>query len=196
MRKAKEVKVINRWRADDFNGEIPIGGDDEEMLGAAIKIADHMSGIPEAIESAKPAVKTAVWLNAHVLGAIVGTTAATKIGLQLSDPYAEDISYGSLKVNAAKIGYGLGSVIGDTFVNGNKLKLGSKSVTSGKIFRAITTLSGSSLIGIQVGLKTFETGSVRRGRLAPMKKRMRYGAIGCYMLAGASLAYTKLQERS
>ena len=40
MRKAKEVKVINRWRTDDFDGEIPIGGDDEEMLGTAMKMAN------------------------------------------------------------------------------------------------------------------------------------------------------------
>ena len=54
MRKAKEVKVINRWRADDFDGEIPIEGDDEEMLGTAMKIAaSNMSGaISDAVESA------------------------------------------------------------------------------------------------------------------------------------------------
>ena len=60
---AKEVKVIHRWRADEFDGEIPIGGD-EEMLGTAMKVASHVNGISDAVESAMPVFRNTVWLNA------------------------------------------------------------------------------------------------------------------------------------
>ena len=54
MRKAKEVKVINRWRADDFDGEIPIEGDDEEMLGTAMKMANSVGQIQGIVEDSQP----------------------------------------------------------------------------------------------------------------------------------------------
>ena len=50
MRRGKQVRVINRWRADEFDGEIPIGGDDEEMLGTAMKMANGVGQIQGIVE--------------------------------------------------------------------------------------------------------------------------------------------------
>ena len=58
MRKAKEVKVINRWRASEFDGEIPIGGDDEEMLGTAMKMANGVGQLQGIVEDSMPIVKS------------------------------------------------------------------------------------------------------------------------------------------
>ena len=47
-RNAKEVKVIHRWKADEFDGEIPIGGD-EEMLGTAMKVANQVGNFQDSV---------------------------------------------------------------------------------------------------------------------------------------------------
>lgn len=69
MRKAKEVKVINRWKAEDFDGEIPIGGD-EEMLGTAMKFASHMSGASEAVGLLKKAPGPLMYFGFYGLGGV------------------------------------------------------------------------------------------------------------------------------
>ena len=75
MRKAKEVKVINRWRADDFNGEIPIGGDDEEMLGTAMKMANGYNQLGASISDAMPVIQPMTWFGFYgVGGAVLGNT--------------------------------------------------------------------------------------------------------------------------
>ena len=163
---AKEVKVIHRWRADEFDGEIPIGGD-EEMLGTAMKVASHVNGISDAVESAMPVFRNTVWLNAHIAGPFLGVNAAYKLG---SD------DFDSWKVEGGKLAYSLGSVIGHTIVNGAYGSMGN-------LVRGTSMIAGSMLLGIQTARK--KLGHTGRESL------IRNTAIGCYTVAGASYAYKK-----
>jgi len=170
---AKEVKVIHRWRADEFDGEIPIGGD-EEMLGTAMKVASQVNGIrdtaEDVIEIAAPYAKNAVWLNAHVGAPFAVANGAYKLGTGRFD---------SWKLEAGKIGYGIGSVIGNVVVNGKYNSFGTK-------LRGVATMVGSGIVGAQVVAKKFGVG----GRFAAGSMG-RNVAIGCYTVAGASYAYKK-----
>jgi hypothetical protein len=80
MRKAKEVKVINRWKADEFNGEIPIGGGDE-MLGTAMKMANGMGQLGDLAENSKAVVRPLSWLALYGGGGyVIGNTAMAYFG--------------------------------------------------------------------------------------------------------------------
>jgi len=163
---AKEVKVIHRWRADEFDGEIPIGGD-EEMLGTAMKVASHVNGISDAVESAMPVFRNTVWLNAHIAGPFLGVNAAYKLG---SD------DFDSWKVEGGKLGYSIGSLAAHTIVNGGYGSIGGS-------VRGVSMIVGSMLLGIQTARK--KLGHTGRESL------IRNTAIGCYTVAGASYAYKK-----
>ena len=142
---AKEVKVIHRWRADEFDGEIPIGGD-EEMLGTAMKVANQVGNIQdsiaEGVETAMPMIKNAVWLNAHIGAPFAVANGAYKLGTGRFD---------SWKLEAGKIGYGLGSVIGNAAVNGKYSSFGST-------LRGVATIVGSGIVGAQVVAKKLGVG--------------------------------------
>jgi hypothetical protein len=166
MRGAKQVKVIHRWKAED-NGEIPIGGD--EMLGTAMNMASHMNGISEAVETAMPVVKNAIWLNAHIAAPFLATNAGFKVG---SD------NFDSWKIEGGKVAYGLGSVIGHIIANG-------AYGNTGELLRGATVATGSALLSLH---------SARKTTLSPMKL-IRNAAIGCYTVATVSYAVTKYKNR-
>lgn len=170
-RNAKEVKVIHRWRADEFDGEIPIGGD-EEMLGTAMKVASQVNGIQdsiaEATEIAMPVLKNAAWLNAHIAGPFLGINAAYKLG---SD------GYDSLKVEGGKIGYMLGSGLVNVFTNGAYGSMGN-------LVRGTTMAVGSGLLGVSAARK-------KLGHSNFYGPVLRNTAIACYTVAGVSYAYKK-----
>ena len=71
MRKAKEVKVVRRWRTDEFDGEIPIGGDDEEMLGTAMRMAEGVGQIQGIVEDTQPFWAPAVYHAFYTGGGFV-----------------------------------------------------------------------------------------------------------------------------
>ena len=63
MRRAKEVKVINRWKANDFDGELPIGGEDEEMVGTAMKMANGVGQLQGIVADSMPVVQPMTWFD-------------------------------------------------------------------------------------------------------------------------------------
>lgn len=74
MRKAKEVKVINRWRASEFDGEIPIDGDDE-VLGTAVKMANGVGQLQGIVEDSMPVIQPITWFAFYGAGgAVLGNT--------------------------------------------------------------------------------------------------------------------------
>ena len=163
-RQAKKVKVIHRWKADE-TGDIPL--EDDNMFGTAMKIAGHMNGIPEVIETVKPAVKNAAWLNAHIAAPYLITNAGFKVGADTFD---------SWKIEGGKVAYSLGSYLGHLVVNG---PFGNY----GETFRGITVGTGSMLLGLH------------HGQLHPLPKLARNAAIGCYAVATVSYAFTKYKNR-
>lgn len=145
------------------------------MLGTAMKVAGHMSGIPEVLETAKPAVKTGVWLNAHIAGPFLGSNGAFKIGLG---------DYESWKVEFGKIGFAFGSYVGNGVVNGLDL------TNMGETLRSLTMMTGSGMLGIYAAGKNAESNLANAGlqRYLPYLRTM---TIGCYTVAGVSYAYSK-----
>jgi hypothetical protein len=186
-RNAKEVKVIHRWRADEFDGEIPIGGD-EEMLGTAMKVASQVNGIRdtagEVIEIAAPYAKNAVWLNAHILAPFAGTNGAYKLGTLANG--GDDYSW---RIEAGKIAYGIGSVIVNVVVNG-------KYNSFGTTLRGVATMVGSGLLGARGAKNNFIQKTQARNRIVDpfglSDRTYVNAAIGCYTVAGISYAYKKL----
>ena len=187
MRKAKEVKVINRWRADDFDGEIPIEGDDEEMLGTAMKVASHMNGISDAVESAMPVIRNTVWLNAHIAAPFLTTNSLFKLANKDVTYMGKNIT--SWKVEVGKQAYAVGSYIGQAIVNGGYGSMGQR-------VRGIATIAGSGLLGFQIAAKQLTKRTIPGLEFTnkwPLNSR--YAVIGCYTVAGASYAYKKFKER-
>ena len=166
MRKnAKEVKVIHRWRADEFDGEIPIGGD-EEMLGAAMKGANQAGFIQdkaaEVAEIAGPVFKTGLWLNAHALAPFALANAGYKVATG---------NFKAVRTEGIKAGYAIGSYVANVFANGAYKNMPA-------LVRGTSTAIGSGLLG---------------ARLAgmPYKSATRNAAIGFYTVAGISYAYKR-----
>ena len=164
-RNAKEVKVIHRWKADEFDGEIPIGGD-EEMLGAAMKVASQVNGIQdsiaEATEIAMPVFKTGFWLNAHTLAPFALAHAGYKVTTG---------NFDSVRKEGIKAGYALGSYVANVFANGAYKNMPA-------LVRGTSTAIGSGLLGARLAG-------------APYKTATRNAAIGCYTVAGISYAYKR-----
>lgn len=184
---AKEVKVIHRWRADEFDGEIPIGGD-EEMLGTAMKVASQVNGIQdkaaEVAEIARPYAKGTVWLNAHIGAPFAMLNGAYKLGTLANG--GDDYSW---RIEAGKIGYGLGSVIGNVVVNG-------KYNSFGTTLRGVATMVGSGLLGVRGAKNNFIQKTRARNRIVDPFGRLSDRtyvnvAIGCYTVAGISYAYKR-----
>ena len=176
---AKEVKVIHRWRADEFDGEIPIGGD-EEMLGTAMKVASHVNGIrdtaTEVVEIAGPYAKGGVWLNAHILAPLAVTHGGYMLGA-LAAGTADPAKY-SWKVQAGKIGYGFGSAIANVAVNG-------KYIGIGNTFRGVTTMVGSGILGCHLAAKKLGLNNRLSSELT------KTSATGMLVIAGASYAINR-----
>ena len=190
-RNAKEVKVIHRWKADEFDGEIPIGGD-EEMLGTAMKVASQVSGIQdqiaEGVETAMPVIKNAVWLNAHVAGAFLATNSLYRLANKDVTYMGKNII--SWKAEVGKQAWAVGSYIGQAIVNGG----GTKSLYSsmGQRVRGIATIAGSGLLGFQIAAKQLTKGTIPGlDFYVKWPLTSRNLVIGSYTVAGISYAYSR-----
>ena len=81
MRRGKEVKVVNDGEAEDFDGEIPIGGDDEEMLGTAMKMANGVGQLQGIVEDSMPVIQPMTWFSFYGIGgAVAGNTVMAYLG--------------------------------------------------------------------------------------------------------------------
>jgi len=173
MRKAKEVKVINRWRAKDFDGEIPIGGDDEEMLGTAMKMANGVGQLQGIVADSMPVIQPMTWFGFYgVGGAVLGNT----IGAYVLDGSNVDADT-DFKRMAFRGGYLLVSGIGNLITNGIPSGLGELS-------RAGGVGVGSALLAAR-----------RTAGGDKMRSYMLKGALTSYGVASVSYAVKKFQER-
>jgi hypothetical protein len=173
MRRAKEVKVINRWRADDFNGEIPIGGDDEEMLGTAMKMANGYNQLGASLSDAMPVIEPMAWFAFYgVGGAVLGNT----VGAYVLDGSSADADT-DLKRMAFRGGYLLVSGVGNLIANGIPSGLGELS-------RAGGVGVGSALLAAR-----------RTAGGDKMRSYMLRGALTSYGIATISYTVKKVQER-
>ena len=127
MRKAKEVKVVRRWRTDEFDGEIPIGGDDEEMLGTAMKMANGVGQLQGIVADSMPVIQPMTWFGFYgVGGAVLGNT----VGAYVLDGSNVDADT-DFKRMAFRGGYLLVSGVGNLITNGIPSGLGELSRAGG-----------------------------------------------------------------
>ena len=181
MRKAKEVKVINRWRADDFDGEIPIEGDDEEMLGTAMKFASHMSGASEAVGLVKKAPGPLMYFGFYgVGGALMGQT--------MFDAGLNGLDKLITQKAAIKVGIFAGTAVGNVFVNSTPL-FGSNL---GEKIRSYGIFLGSAAVGARSVLTTGDYASEKVDKRASLIGKI---AVACYTVAAGSYGYKKFKER-
>ena len=173
MRKAKEVKVINRWRTDDFDGEIPIGGDDEEMLGTAMKMANGVGQLQGIVADSMPVIQPMTWFAFYgVGGAVLGNT----VGAYVLDGSSADADT-DLKRMAFRGGYLVVSGGGNLITNGIPTGLGELS-------RAGGVGAGSALLAAR-----------RTANGDKIRSYMLKGALTSYGVATISYAVKKFQER-
>ena len=114
MRRGKQVRVVNRWRADEFDGEIPIGGDDEEMLGTAMKMANGVGQIQGIVEDTQPFWAPAVYHAFYTGGGFVTGNALAALLTKDEDKKPDS----ALKFFAARAGYLGGSGLFNVLGNG------------------------------------------------------------------------------
>jgi hypothetical protein len=168
MRNAKEVKVVHRWRADDFDGEIPLSGDDE-MLGTAMKMANGVGQLSGIVEDSMPVIQTAAWLSFYGGGGLVaGNTLAA---------YFIDENQTDADVDLKRIGYRLGYLAVSGFGNiwANKLPSGA-----GEWIRAAGVGSGSIILSAR---RSLEKGSA--------KNKMLYAGLASYGVAAISYGWSR-----
>ena len=174
MRRAKEVKVINRWRADDFNGEIPIGGDDEEMLGTAMKMANGVGQLQGIVADSMPVVQPITWFGFYGgSGYVFGNGAAALLSKNQADKPDSALKYYGLRA-----GYGLVSGLSNLAANGLPEGLGEISRASG--------------VGIGTAMLGYRQSSSANAKLDSLLLK---GALASYGIATISYAYTKVKER-
>lgn len=172
MRRGKEVKVVRRWRTDEFDGEIPIGGDDEEMLGTAMKMAEGVGQLQGVVEDSMPVIQPMTWFGFYgVGGAVAGNTAAAYLG---DDVVSADVDAKRLGM---RIGYLAVSGIANILTNGIPSGLGELTRAGG------------------VGTGSFLLAARRATSNANMRKYMLYGGVAGYGLSTMSYAIKKFKER-
>ena len=168
MRNAEEVKVVHRWRADDFDGEIPLSGDDE-MLGTAMKMANGVGQLSGIVEDSKPAIQTAAWLSFYGGGGLVaGNTLAAYL---ISDSTIDaDVD---LKRMSYRLGYLAVSGVGNWWANG-------VPSGAGEWTRAVGVGSGSFIFSVR---RALQKGSV--------KNKMLYAGLASYGVAAISYGWSR-----
>ena len=172
MRKAKEVKVINRWRADEFDGEIPIDGDDE-VLGTAVKMANGVGQLQGIVEDSMPIIQPLTWFAFYgVGGAVLGNT----VGAYVLDGSNVDADT-DFKRMAFRGGYILVSGITNLISNGIPQGLGQLSRAGGFGI-------GSALLAAR-----------RTASEENLRKYMGRAAAASYGIAGISYLGGKVKEK-
>lgn len=172
MRRGKEVKVVRRWRTDEFDGEIPIGGDDEEMLGTAMKMAEGVGQLQGVVEDSMPVIQPMTWFGFYgVGGAVAGNTAAAYLG---DDVVSADVDAKRLGM---RIGYLAVSGVANILTNGIPSGLGELSRAGG------------------VGAGSFLLAARRATSNTNMRKYMLYGGVAGYGISTMSYAIKKFKER-
>lgn len=172
MRRGKEVKVVRRWRTDEFDGEIPIGGDDEEMLGTAMKMAEGVGQLQGVVEDSMPVIQPMTWFGFYgVGGAVAGNTAAAYLG---DDVVSADVDAKRLGM---RIGYLAVSGIANILTNGIPSGLGELTRAGG------------------VGTGSFLLAARRATSNTNMRKYMLYGGVAGYGISTMSYAIKKFKER-
>ena len=169
MRNAKEVKVVHRWKADDFDGEIPIGGDDE-MLGTAMKMANGVGQLSGIVEDSMPAIQTSAWLAFYGIG---GFVAGNTLSAYLLDDKAIDADQEGKRL-AYRAGYLVVSGVGNLLANGMPSGMGEWT-------RAVGVGAGSAILSARRGV---EKGS-------SMKSKMLYAGLASYGIATISFGWSR-----
>tara|TARA_B100000900_G_scaffold43834_2_gene32661 strand:- start:12939 stop:13466 length:528 start_codon:yes stop_codon:yes gene_type:complete len=173
MRKAKEVKVINRWRADDFDGEIPIEGDDEEMLGTAMKMANGVGQLQGVVQDSMPLVQPITWFGFYGGGGYVAGNGAAALFSKTADKPDRALTY-----YAGRVGYFAASGLLSVMTNGIPQGLG-------EISRAGGVFAGTAMLG-------YRQSSIESPRIDSLLLK---GALASYGVAGVSYLGEKVKER-
>jgi len=173
MRKAKEVKVINRWRADDFDGEIPIEGDDEEMLGTAMKMANGVGQLQGIVQDSMPLVQPATWLGFYGGGGYVAGNGAAALFSKTVDKPDRALTY-----YAGRAAYFAVSGLFNVMANGMPQGLPEVS-------RAAGVFAGTAMLG-------YRQSSIESPRIDSLLLK---GALASYGVAGVSYLGEKVKER-
>ena len=172
MRRAKEVKVVKRWRADEFDGEIPIGGDDDEMLGTAMKMAEGVGQLQGIVEDSMPVIQSMTWFGFYGIGgAVAGNTVAAYLGPEVVKADAD------WKRMGARLGYLVVSGFANFPTNGIPSGLGELSRAGG------------------VGAGSFLLSARRATSNDKMRKYMLYGGVAGYGISTISYAIKKFKGR-
>jgi len=172
MRKAKEVKVINRWRADDFNGEIPIGGDDEEMLGTAMKMANGYNQLGASISDAMPVIEPMAWFGFYGGGGyVIGNGAAALLTKNPDSKPDKALTY-----YGARVGYGLVSGLVNVMTNGFP--------------QGLAEISRAGGVGIGTAMLGYRQSSDANDRIDSLLLK---GALTSYGIATVSYAVKKFK---
>lgn len=172
MRRAKEVKVVKRWRADEFDGEIPIGGDDDEMLGTAMKMAEGVGQLQGIVEDSMPVIQSMTWFGFYgVGGAVAGNTAAAYLGEESSTPDRD------MKYLGMRLGYLVVSAFANFPTNGFPSGMGEIARAGG------------------VGTGSFLLSARRSTSNTKMRKYMLYGGVAGYGISTISYAVKKFKGR-
>jgi hypothetical protein len=169
-RKAKEVKVIHRWKPED-DGEIPIEGD--EMLGTAMNMANNMGQLQGIVEDSMPIIQPLTWFGFYGIGgAVAGNTAGHYLGSGVSEADVD------AKRLAMRLGYLAVSGIASVATNG--LPSGMAEVV-----RAGGVAGGSFLLAARKTVAENDS----------MRKYMLQGALAGYGASTVSYAITKFMNR-
>lgn len=172
MRRAKEVKVINRWKAEDFDGEIPIGGD-EEMLGTAMKMANGVGQLQGVVQDSMPIIQPVTWFGFYGGGGYVAGNGAASLFSKTDDDSEKALTY-----YAGRAVYFGVSGLFNIMANGIPQSLGEVS-------RAGGVFAGTAMLGYRQS----SSESVKIDSL------LLKGALASYGVAGASYLVEKVKER-
>tara|TARA_R110001592_G_scaffold216663_1_gene470272 strand:+ start:13 stop:552 length:540 start_codon:yes stop_codon:yes gene_type:complete len=178
MRKRKEVKVINRWKADEFNGEIPIGGDEEEMLGTAMNMANNLGDLAEAASKSMTVVRPLTWFMLYGGGGyVLGNTAMVYFGDEVAgaDVDAKRLAY--------RAGYLVGSAALGLWANGLPSSIGEYARAGGVGLGSMALAARRSVA------------KPAMGRTSPMRTNLLRVGLASYGVASVTLLIDKVRGK-
>ena len=178
MRRGKEVKVINRWKADEFNGEIPIGGDEEEMLGTAMNMANNLGDLAEAASKSMTVVRPLSWFALYGGGGyVIGNTVMAYLG---DEVVGADSDWKRL---AYRVGYLGGSATLGLWANGFPSSIGEYA-------RAGGVGLGSAVLAARRSVA-----KPAPGRTSSMRTNLLRIGLASYGVAGVTLLVDKVRGK-